>query len=122
MAHILVIDDSATERHFFSSVLQKNGHDVTLAMDGEEGIEKAKELTPDLILMDLVMPGLNGFQATRQLSQNETTTDIPIVIVSTKDQETDKLWATRQGATGYLVKPTKEKQLMKHINALLVSQ
>ena len=119
MAHILVIDDSATERHFFSNILQKNGHNVSLAIDGEEGIEKAKELTPDLILMDLVMPGLNGFQATRQLNQNELTTNIPIVIVSTKDQETDKLWATRQGATDYLVKPTKEKQLMKRVNALL---
>lgn len=119
MAHILIVDDSATERHFFSTVLEKNGHRVSQAHDGEEGVAKAKELTPDLILMDLVMPGLNGFQATRQLNQDETTTDIPIVIVSTKDQETDKVWATRQGATDYIVKPTKEKQLLKSINALL---
>jgi len=119
MAHILIVDDSATERHFFSNILEKNGHTVSIAMDGEEGVDKAKELNPDLILMDVVMPDMNGFQATRKLSRDLATQNIPVVIVSTKDQETDKVWAKRQGATEYLIKPTKEKPLMICVNQLL---
>lgn len=119
MAHILIVDDSPTERHFFTSVLEKNGHTVSVAMNGEEGVDKAKELMPDLILMDVVMPGMNGFQATRRLHQDATTTKIPVVIVSTKDQETDRVWAKRQGAIEYLTKPTKEKPLMNCVNQLL---
>ncbi len=119
MAHILIVDDSPTERHFFTSILEKNGHTVSIAMDGEEGVDKAKELNPDLILMDVVMPGMNGFQATRRLNQDAATKKIPIVIVSTKDQETDRVWAKRQGAIEYITKPTKEKPLMNCVNQLL---
>lgn len=119
MAHILIVDDSATERHFFSSVLEKNGHSVSIASDGEEGVRLARELNPDLILMDVVMPGMNGFQATRRLTRDNATAKIPVVIVSTKDQETDKLWAKRQGAIEYLIKPAKEQPLLNCVNQLL---
>ncbi|RMG55412.1 MAG: response regulator [Gammaproteobacteria bacterium] len=119
MAHILVVDDSPTEIHVFKTMLEKNGHQVSTAQSGEEGVQKAQEVQPDLILMDVVMPGLNGFQATRQLGNNAATANIPVIIVTTKDQETDKVWAMRQGAKDYIVKPAKEKDLIDRINNLL---
>lgn len=119
MAHILVVDDSPTEVHYVKNILQKNGHKVSVAANGEEGVSMAKQLAPDLILMDIVMPVLNGFQATRLLTRDDKTSNIPVVMVTTKDQDTDKLWAERQGATEYLVKPAKEKQLIRCINQVL---
>lgn len=119
MAHILVVDDSPTEVHFFKNILQKNGHKVSVANNGEEGVSMAKQLVPDLILMDIVMPVLNGFQATRQLTRDQRTSQIPVVMVTTKDQDSDKLWAERQGAREYIVKPAKEKQLIRCINQVL---
>ena len=119
MASILVVDDSPTEIHVFKTMLEKNGFDVTTAQSGEEGIERAKQAKPDLILMDVVMPGLNGFQATRQLGADAETANIPVIIVTTKDQETDTVWAMRQGAKDYIVKPAKEADLMGRIKAIL---
>ena len=119
MANILIVDDSPTEVHVFKTMLEKNGHSVVVAETGEAGIEKAKEIVPDLILMDIVMPGINGFQATRQLALNESTKAIPVIIVTTKDQETDKVWGIRQGAKDYIVKPVKEKDLMERVNSAL---
>ncbi len=119
MANILIVDDSPTEVHVFRTMLEKNGHSVAVAETGEAGIEKAKELLPDLVLMDIVMPGINGFQATRQLAMNESTKSIPVIIVTTKDQETDKVWGIRQGAKDYIVKPVKEKDLMDRVNSAL---
>jgi len=119
MAHILVVDDSPTEIHVCKTILEKNGHQVTTAQSGEEGVEVAKKVLPDLILMDVVMPGLNGFQATRQLSNEPSTSGIPVVIVTTKDQETDKVWAMRQGGKDYIVKPVKEKDLLDRVKALV---
>lgn len=119
MASILVVDDSPTEIHVFKTMLEKNGFEVTTAQSGEEGIERAKQVKPDLILMDVVMPGLNGFQATRQLGNDADTSNIPVIIVTTKDQETDKVWAMRQGAKDYVVKPAKEADLMGRIKAIL---
>ena len=98
MANILIVDDSPTEVHVLSTMLEKNGFVVSSAASGEEGIQKSKSEKPDLILMDVVMPGMNGFQAARQISTDEETKSIPIIIVSTKDQETDKMWGLRQGA------------------------
>ena len=109
MAKILIVDDSPTEVHVVSTILEKNGHEVVVAKTGEEGVITAKKEQPDLVLMDVVMPGINGFQATRQLSKQEETANIPVIIVTTKDQETDKVWAMRQGAKDYIVKPIKEK-------------
>lgn len=119
MARILVVDDSPTELHVLKGVLEKNGHEAITAQSGEEGIEKAKAEKPDLILMDVVMPGLNGFQVTRSLTKDMATENIPIIIVSTKDQETDRVWGLRQGAKDYITKPVEESVLIEKINALL---
>jgi len=121
MAQILIVDDSPTEAHILKSMLEKSGFEVETAENGTEGIERAKELKPDLILMDVVMPGLNGFQATRQLTKNPETADIPVIIVTTKDQETDRVWGLRQGAKDFLTKPVAEKILMEKINAILAA-
>jgi twitching motility two-component system response regulator PilH len=119
MTHILIIDDSPTEVHVFKTILEKNNFQVSIAVNGDEGIEKAIETKPDCILMDVVMPGKNGFQATRDLSRNPDTSSIPVIIITTKDQETDKIWAMRQGARDYIVKPTNEKDLMERITKVL---
>jgi twitching motility two-component system response regulator PilH len=119
MVHILVVDDSPTELHVIKGLLDKNGYQVSTAQSGEEGVDVAKKLKPDVVLMDVVMPGLNGFQATRQLATEPTTSSIPVIIVTTKDQETDKVWAMRQGAKDYIVKPVKEKDLIDRINSVM---
>ena len=90
MAVILIIDDSPTELHLFQSMLEKSGFDTLVADSGEEGLRQAKLSHPDCILMDVVMPGMNGFQATRKLTQDSDTAGIPIIMITTKDQETDK--------------------------------
>ena len=119
MTHILIIDDSPTEVHVFKSMLLNNDIEVSVAKNGEEGIEKAIQTKPDCILMDVVMPGKNGFQATRDLSRNPQTSSIPVIIITTKDQETDKIWGMRQGAKDYIVKPADERDLIDRINRVL---
>jgi len=121
MTHILIIDDSPTEVHVFRNMLLNNNIEVSVAANGEEGIEKAIEVKPDCILMDVVMPGKNGVQATRDLSRNPATAAIPVIIITTKDQETDKIWGMRQGARDYIVKPTEERDLIERINKVLVA-
>jgi len=121
MSTILIIDDSPTELHLFQNMLEKNGFDTLVADNGEEGIRKAMLSRPDCILMDVVMPGMNGFQATRKLSQDPTTTKIPVIIITTKAQETDKIWGMRQGAVEYIVKPVAEKQLVHMINTVMAA-
>jgi len=121
MAQILIVDDSPTEAHVLKGMLEKHGFQVETAENGTEGIERAKALKPDLILMDVVMPGLNGFQATRQLTKAAETSDIPVIIVTTKDQETDRVWGMRQGARDFLSKPVAEKTLMEKINLVLAT-
>lgn len=122
MAKVLIVDDSPTEIHVLKTLLEKNGHDVEVANSGEEGVVIAKNILPDVILMDVVMPGMNGFQATRQLSQQAETADTPVIIVTTKDQETDKVWAKRQGAVDYIVKPVHEKALVDALNRALAGE
>ena len=119
MASILIIDDSPTEIHVLKTMLEKNGFTAITAASGEEGIATAKAEKPDLILMDVVMPGMNGFQATRALTRDAETSTIPIIIVTTKDQETDRVWGLRQGAKDYLTKPAEEKDLMNKISQIL---
>ena len=118
MARILVVDDSPTETEAFRSVLEKHGHEVLNAENGADGVAVARQEQPDVVLMDIVMPGLNGFQATRQLTRNPETKHIPVIIVTTKDQETDRVWGKRQGASGYLVKPVTEARLLSEIEAV----
>ncbi|RUM93719.1 MAG: response regulator [Thiothrix sp.] len=119
MAHILVVDDSATDQYVFKQVLEKNGHQVTVAKEGKEGVSLARQLKPDLILMDVVMPVLNGFQATRELARSDSTRQIPIIMITSKDAESDVQWAKRQGASAYIVKPVKEGRLIECIGRLL---
>ncbi len=116
---VLIVDDSPTEMHILSNMMEKLGHAVITAENGEQGVSTAKEAKPDLILMDVVMPGINGFQATRQLHKSEETKDIPVIIVSTKDQATDKMWGQRQGARGYVTKPVEEAELLDAINTII---
>ena len=119
MATVLIVDDSPTEVHVLSGYLKKHGFATETAADGAEGIEKARALKPDLVLMDVVMPGMNGFQATRELSRDPDTAGIPVIMVTTKGLETDKIWGMRQGAKDYLVKPVTEAQLVEKVRAML---
>ena len=119
MARVLIVDDSPTETHKMTGILEKHGHEVLTAGSGEEGVASARQELPDVILMDIVMPGLNGFQATRQLSKDSSTSHIPVIIVTTKDQETDRLWGERQGAKGYLTKPVEPMTLMSAVDGVL---
>ncbi len=119
MAVILIIDDSPTELHLFQGMLERGGYETIVADSGEEGIRAAQASRPDCILMDVVMPGMNGFQATRQLTRDPKTSSIPVIMITTKDQETDKIWGMRQGAVDYLVKPVTEKVLLGKINSVM---
>jgi twitching motility two-component system response regulator PilH len=116
--NILVVDDSPTDRQYLSDILAKNGYHVVTAQSAEEALAKVKQSRPDLVLMDVVMPGQNGFQATRMLSKDESTKNIPIIICTSKGQETDKLWGMRQGARDYIVKPVSAADLLAKISAL----
>ncbi|MEW8692019.1 MAG: response regulator [Candidatus Thiodiazotropha endolucinida] len=118
-ARVLVVDDSPTEIHIFKKILEKQGYQILVAKDGQEGVDVAKQELPDIILMDVVMPVLNGFQATRQLKNDESTANIPVIMVTTKGQQTDKNWGMRQGATEYLVKPVAPAELLHKIKALI---
>lgn len=119
MARILLVDDSPTENFSIGSMLGRHGHDVIAAESGEEGMRLAREHHPDLILMDIVMPGLNGFQATRQLTRDPRTAAIPVVILTSKTQDSDRVWAQRQGAKDYLTKPVEEAVLLSTITRVL---
>jgi twitching motility two-component system response regulator PilH len=115
---IQIVDDSPTERHVLNDMLTKAGYEVVASDNGEDAILKAKNIKPDLILMDVVMPGLNGFQATRAISRDVDTRNIPIIICTSKSQETDKIWGMRQGARDYVVKPISRDELLAKIAAL----
>jgi twitching motility two-component system response regulator PilH len=116
---VLVVDDSPEDVKRASTMLQKAGHEVLTATNGIAGVALAEKEQPDLILMDVVMPELNGFQATRQLSKGASTSNIPVIVVSGKDQETDKAWAMRQGAKAYLTKLLEQKALFDAIDRVM---
>ena len=120
MARILIVDDSPSQLMGMKRIVEKLGHEAVTAEDGAAGVEAAKANMPDLILMDVVMPNLNGFQATRAISKEATTGICAVVLVTTKDQETDKVWGMRQGAKAYITKPFTETQLVEVITSLLV--
>lgn len=119
MARILIVDDSPIQIAGMRRIVEALGHEVSIAEDGASGAERAKRDLPDLILMDVVMPNLNGFQATRMISREATTKHIPIVMVTTKDQDTDRVWGMRQGAKAYINKPIKEPELVAIIRQML---
>ena len=122
MARVLIVDDSPSQLMGMKLIIERLGHETITAEDGAQGEEVAKREMPDLILMDVVMPNLNGFQATRQLSREGSTRDIPVVLVTTKDQDTDRMWGMRQGARAYLTKPFAEADLTDVIGRLLGSE
>ena len=115
---ILVVDDSPTDRQYMLETLAKKGFQVVVAENGEDAIVKAKAELPDLILMDVVMPGLNGYQATRQITRDDTTKHIPVIMCTSKGADTDKIWGMRQGANDYIVKPIDAAQLLAKIAQL----
>lgn len=119
MARVLIVDDSPSQLIGLKRITEKLGHEAITAEDGAAGVETAKRELPDLILMDVVMPNLNGFQATRTLAKDPKTSHIPIILVTTKDQETDRVWGMRQGAKTYVTKPVNEEALIKAINDYL---
>lgn len=121
MALILIVDDSPTEVFQMRRMLENHGFETEAAADGAEGIRKAREIRPDLILMDIVMPGVDGFRATRTLANDPVTRAIPVIMVSSKSLETDRIWGMRQGAVDYLVKPVTPAQLVEKAQAALLT-
>lgn len=119
MAHIFIIDDSPTDVRVFTTLLEKAGHRVSSASNAEEGISKVRSERPDLVIMDVIMPGMNGFQATRDLSRNPDTASIPVLIVTTKSMETDRVWGLRQGAKDFVTKPVVAQDFLQRIANLL---
>jgi len=119
MTKILVVDDSPSEMAKFRDILTRHQYEVIEAHTGDDGIQKANEFFPDVILMDVVMPEMNGFQATRKLTRDPKTSHIPVIIISTKNQETDRVWGKRQGARDYLSKPITEEALITVIRSVM---
>jgi twitching motility two-component system response regulator PilH len=115
--NILLVDDSKTELYFLSDLLSRQGFKVRTAENGDEALRRIAEEKPDLILMDVVMPGLNGFQLTRTITRDPQYADVPVIMCTSKNQETDKVWGMRQGARDYVVKPVDPDELMQKIRA-----
>jgi twitching motility two-component system response regulator PilH len=121
VALILIVDDSPTEVHVMKKALEKGGFKTATAGDGQEGVRMARDLKPDLIFMDIVMPGMNGYQATRAIAMDPGTSSIPIVMVTSKGQETDRVWGLRQGAIDYMVKPVSPEVLVQKAQTTLAA-
>ena len=121
MASILIIDDSPTDVRVFTTLLERAGHQIAAVNTAEEGIERVRADLPDLVIMDVIMPGMNGFQATRTLTRDPVTANVPVVMITTKSMETDRVWGLRQGARAFITKPVNEKELLTCINDLLPS-
>ena len=112
---ILLVDDSKTELHYMTDLLLKRGYSVRTAENGEEALKRLAEDKPDLILMDVVMPGQNGFQLTRTITRDPRFADLPVIMCTSKNQETDRVWGMRQGAKDYVVKPVQADELIAKI-------
>ncbi|MBL4681034.1 MAG: response regulator [Pseudomonadales bacterium] len=119
MTKVLVVDDSPTEIYQFKDMLERLGYEVITAENGKDGVAIAVKEQPDCVLMDIVMPDMNGFQATRQICRGEKTSHIPVIIVSSKNQETDKVWGQRQGARGYVTKPVSGEELVSVMKSVM---
>lgn len=115
---VLIVDDSKTELMFMTDLLQRNGMTVRTAQGADDAFKRLTEEKPDLILMDVVMPGQNGFQLTRAINRTPEYTEIPIIMCTSKNLETDRVWGMRQGARDYITKPVVEAELMAKIKAL----
>ena len=115
---ILIVDDSSTDRQSLLEKLAKQGFACVTAVDGADAIAKSKSELPDLILMDVIMPGMNGYEATRAITRDEATRHIPVIMCTSKNQETDRIWGMRQGAKDYMLKPINARELVSKIKAL----
>ncbi|WP_349986393.1 twitching motility response regulator PilH [Stenotrophomonas sp. WHRI 8082] len=122
MARILIVDDSPSQLLGIQRIVEKLGHQILTATDGAAGVEAARAALPDLVLMDVVMPNLNGFQATRTLARDASTRHIPVILVTTKDQDTDRMWGMRQGAKAYITKPFSEDELSEVLERVFAGQ
>ena len=119
MPTILIADDSASETALITKVVQDLGHNSFAVTDGEQALEQAGKIKPDLILLDVVMPKVDGFNTCRKLKKNPETAGIPVIMVSSKNQESDQFWAERQGANGYVIKPFTPETLAGTIRKFL---
>lgn len=115
---ILVVDDSASQRLLLSAILTEQGYEVVTANDGADAVTQSKKEMPDLIVMDVIMPNLNGFQATRAITTDEATWHIPVILLTSKDMESDRIWGLRQGATAFLHKPVDTEALLELLHSL----
>ena len=116
---ILIIDDSPTDRHLLSNILTGDGYQVKIAENGEKGVAMSQAVLPDLIIMAVLLPDLNGFQATRMIIKNKVTQHIPIILCTSKGETSDRVWGMRQGAIDYIVKPVVAAELLQKINQLM---
>lgn len=116
---ILIVDDSQTETQSFKDLLSPLEHEIMEASGGAQAVALVRDAQPDVVLMDIIMPGLNGFQATRQITKDPANKNVKIILVSSKDQATDRIWGEKQGAKGYLVKPINQQQLIDAINQVM---
>lgn len=121
MARVLIVDDSLTEMHELAQLLEKHGHQVLKAGNGADGVALARQETPDAVLMDVEMPDMNGFHATRQLDQDPRTTSIPVLLMAAEGQETNRMWAQHKGAVDFLNKPVGEDALIAKLKEVLAS-
>ncbi len=115
---ILIVDDSATDRQFLIETLSSKGYECVIASNGDEGIAKSKAEQPDLILMDIIMPGIDGYKATRTIVRDDATKHIPVIICTGRNQETDRVWGMRQGAKEFVAKPIDPRELLSKIAAM----
>jgi twitching motility two-component system response regulator PilH len=121
MAKVLIVDDSRVYRYSLGRLIKEWGHEVIIAKNGEQGIEVAREEKPEIILMDIVMPGMNGYQAKRMLAKDAATSNIPVIFVSSRDEEIDKIWGLRQGAYAYVTKPIEPDELHNAITKAITA-
>lgn len=115
---VLVVDDSPTDRYVLTTILERNGFAVDTAGSGEEAMQRLRTDRPELVLLDVVMPGQNGYQVTRQIARDPSLRDVPVMMCSVKSQETDRIWALCQGACDYIVKPVDPDELLAKISAI----
>ena len=119
---ILIVDDSPTERFFLASVLVKEGYEVITAENGDEALEKVQAERPSVVIMDVVMPGRSGFQATRAIARDPAMKDVHVILWTSKHAESDRIWGLRQGARDYIVKPVEPDVLLSKISSLAMEE
>ncbi len=122
MVKVLIVDDSMTQRQLMSSTLEHSGHTVCIATDGIEALEQLQHLQPDIVVLDIIMPRMNGYEVCRSIKTNPKTQHVPVVICSSKTEEFDRYWGMKQGADAYLAKPFKAEEFLSTIENLLAGE